>query len=77
MNKNIRQRLNDAIAGRPVEKPVYAVYDWFVMNRPHVDWESLFQLGLGRINHAKVIRHGHPNFEWLEETRQVPLVLRM
>ena len=37
MNKNIRERLNDATAGRPGGKPVYAVYDWFVEHRPHID----------------------------------------
>jgi len=62
MNKNIRERLNDATAGRPGGKPVYAVYDWFVEHRPHIDWQGLFGLGLGRINHATVIRHDHPNF---------------
>ncbi|NOY82233.1 MAG: hypothetical protein GXP31_14640 [Kiritimatiellaeota bacterium] len=62
----VRQRLEDALAGKPVEWPVYAVYDWFVHNRTHVDWEGLFELGLGRINHANVIRHEHPNFEIVE-----------
>jgi len=70
MSKSIRERLNDATAGRPLEQPVYAVYDWFVNNRPHVDWQGLFELGLGQINHANVIRHEHPNFELIEETRE-------
>ena len=70
MNKNIRERLNDATAGRPGGKPVYAVYDWFVEHRPHIDWQGLFGLGLGRINHATVIRHDHPNFELVEESSE-------
>jgi hypothetical protein len=49
----IRARLTDALAGRPVIQPVYAVYDWFVINRP-IDWPSLFNLGLGRIHHASL-----------------------
>jgi len=76
VNKSIRERLNDATAGRPVGQPVYAVYDWFVNNRPHVDWQRLFDLGLGQINHANVIRHEHPNFELIEETREENGVVR-
>jgi hypothetical protein len=68
--------LNDATAGRLVEQPVYAVYDWFVNNRPAVDWQSLFDLGLGQINHANVIRHEHPNFELIEETVEKDGVVR-
>jgi len=68
--KSNRQRLEKAIAGRPVESPVYAVYDWFVNNRPAVDWEYLCGLGLGRINHANLIRHEHPNFELKEMTSE-------
>lgn len=70
MRESIRQRVKDATEGRPVDAPVYAVYDWFVVNRPHVDWQRLFALGLGRINHANVLRHEHPNFELVEETRE-------
>ena len=47
----IRERLDKALAGEPVEHPVFLVYDWFVNNRP-VDWQSLFDQGLGIINHA-------------------------
>ena len=61
----IRQRFEAALAGEPVEWPVYAVYDWFVQNRP-IDWHSLFALGLGQINHANLIRHEHPGFELVE-----------
>lgn len=70
MTRSIRARFEDATAGRPVETPVYAVYDWFVNNRPHVDWERLFELGLGRINHANVVRHEHPNFVLVEQTTE-------
>ena len=58
-----------ALAGEEVEWPVYAVYDWFVQNRD-IDWQSLFGLGLGRINHAALIRHEHPSFELTEETSE-------
>jgi hypothetical protein len=76
MSQSIRQRLHDATLGLPVGKPVYAVYDWFVEHRPHIDWQGLFDLGLGRINHANVIRHEHPNFELIEETRETNGVIR-
>ena len=69
-NSTIRSRFEDALAGRPVTQPVYAVYDWFVNNRPAVDWERLFELGLGQINHANLIRHEHPNFEIVETTSE-------
>ncbi len=58
----IRRRFEAALAGEAVEWPIYAVYDWFVQNRP-IDWDSLFALGLGQINHANLIRHEHPGFE--------------
>ncbi|MFH1475899.1 MAG: hypothetical protein ABIH24_00180 [Verrucomicrobiota bacterium] len=61
-----RQRLNNALDGRPIGKPAFVVYDWFVNNRPAVDWATLFKLGLGQINHANLIRHEHPNFEIIE-----------
>jgi len=61
-----RQKLEAALDSQPVGKPVFAVYDWFVKNRPAVDWETLFKLGLGQINHANLIRHEHPNFEIIE-----------
>ncbi|MCD4823617.1 MAG: hypothetical protein K8S55_03350 [Phycisphaerae bacterium] len=69
-SKNIRKRFERALAGEVVEHPVYAVYDWFVKNRPAVDWESLFDLGLGQVNHANLIRHEHPNFELVETTSE-------
>ena len=62
----IRQRFESALAGEPVEHPVYAVYDWFANNRPAVDWEMLFEKGLGQINHANLVRHEHPNFKIVE-----------
>jgi len=68
--QNIRKRFEDALDGESVEHPVYAVYDWFVNNRPAVDWKSLFDLGLGQINHANLIRHEHPNFEFVETTSE-------
>ena len=69
MTQSIRARFEAALAGQPVQWPVYAVYDWFVQNRP-IDWERLFELGLGQINHANVIRHEHPGFEVIESTSE-------
>ncbi|MFA6270823.1 MAG: hypothetical protein WC657_06490 [Candidatus Paceibacterota bacterium] len=60
---NIRKRFECDLSGGNFERPVFAVYDWFVKNRPTVDWEMLFSLGLGQINHANLVRHEHPNFE--------------
>ncbi len=62
----IRDRFNSLLSGAPVEQPVYAVYDWFVKNRPQVDWPRLFGLGLGQINHANVVRHELPNVQVVE-----------
>lgn len=65
-----RQRFNKALEGHTVDQPVYAVYDWFVNNRPAVDWDYLFKLGLGQINHANLVRHAHPNFELKKTTSE-------
>ena len=64
--KNVRKEFEHALSGARIEQPVYAVYDWFVKNRPAVEWESLFRLGLGQINHANLVRHEHPNFKLVE-----------
>lgn len=63
----IRERLERTLAGAHIEEPVYAVYDWFVENRHAVDWERLMKLGLGRVNHANIIRYEHPGLEIREE----------
>lgn len=68
--QSIRARLEAALAGQLVEWPVYAVYDWFVENRP-IDWPGLFGLGLGEIRHADLIRSERPHVEILETTRAV------
>ena len=44
---NGRERLMAALAGEPINWPVYAVYDWFVEHRP-IDWQSLFDQGLAQ-----------------------------
>lgn len=62
----IRERLDAALAGETVVHPVYAVYDWFVMNRS-IDWQSLFDGGLGQIRHASLIDIEHPHLK-IEET---------
>lgn len=63
---SIRNRLNQALEGDPVTEPVYVVYDWFVINRK-IDWQSLFELGLGRINHASLVEIERPHLK-IEET---------
>jgi hypothetical protein len=63
---SIRDRLNRALNGDPVIKPVYVVYDWFVINRK-IDWQSMFDLGLGQVNHASLIEIERPNLK-IEET---------
>ena len=73
----IRHRFKLALTGEEIQKPVYAVYDWFVNNRPAVDWELLFEAGLGQINHANLVRHEHPNFELVEtKSEQVGKIRR-
>ena len=64
--QSVRKRFESALAGEIIKQPVYAVYDWFAQNRPAVDWESLFEQGLGQINHANLIRHEHPGFKIIE-----------
>ena len=66
---SIRNRLTGALAGDPVEWPVYAVYDWFVENRT-LDWQVLFDQGLGRLNHANLLRIEHPHLEVRVEERE-------
>ncbi len=74
---NVRKRFECALSGENFDRPVYAVYDWFVKNRPAVDWKMLFRLGLGQINHANLIRHEHPNFEIVKtESEQAGQVRR-
>jgi hypothetical protein len=63
---SIRDRLEKAAAGEQVQ-PVYAVYDWFVNNRT-LDWASLFEMGLGRIMHADIIRIEYPHLRIEEKT---------
>ena len=62
---SIRNRLNHALDGNTVTEPVYLVYDWFVINRK-IDWQSLFDLGLGQINHASLIEIERPHLKIVE-----------
>jgi hypothetical protein len=62
-NHNNRSRLNAALAGQPIDVPVYAAYDWFIENRLEVDWKELMRFGLARVNHANIIRYEHPNLD--------------
>lgn len=57
-----RELLVSHLNGDRVQHPVYAVYDWFVKNRP-IDWNSLFVAGLGQINHANLVKFTYPNAE--------------
>ncbi|MDD5597904.1 MAG: hypothetical protein PHV82_08165 [Victivallaceae bacterium] len=65
--KSIREKFAASFGAREISSPVYAVYDWFVKNRRHVAWEDFFARGLGQINHANLIRHETPHFEFQEE----------
>jgi hypothetical protein len=69
---SIRARLAAAARGEEVTEPVFAVYDWFVRNRPAVDWGGLFRLGLGQINHADVIVYDRPHVEIVETVTETP-----
>lgn len=66
--ESVRIRLTQALDGAIVINPVYAVYDWFVINRK-INWQSMFDLGLGRINHASLIDIERPNLRIEESTR--------
>ena len=68
--ESIRGRLQRALDGEVVERPVYVAYDWFVQNRP-IDWEQLFSLGLGQIAHADLVNVERPNVKIVESTREV------
>jgi hypothetical protein len=61
----VRQRLQAALAGDRMDVPVYAVYDWFVKNRP-IDWQCLFTQGLGVIGHASLLKAEYPNASIVE-----------
>jgi len=63
--KSIRNRLNHALDGNTVIEPVYLVYDSFVVNRK-IDWQSLFDLGLGRINHTSLVDIERPHLKITE-----------
>jgi len=71
----IRARMEAALAGQPVTRPVFAVYDWFVRNRP-IDWPHLFDLGLGQINHADLVRYRRPYVDIMETTSMLAGVPR-
>jgi len=62
---SVRGRFERAFAGEPVDWPVYAVYDWFVRNRP-ADWPWLFSRGLGQIAHVDLVRVERPHLEIVE-----------
>lgn len=66
---SIRSRFERAFAGEPVDRPVYAVYDWFVKNRP-VDWPWLFSRGLGQIAHVDLVRVERPHLEIVERQEE-------
>lgn len=66
--QSIRARLESALAGEPVQWPVYAAYDWFIENRP-LDWQAMFRLGLGQLAHAELVRVERPHVEIVQSTR--------
>jgi hypothetical protein len=61
----IRQSFEAALSGEIIAQPIYAVYDWFVRNRP-IDWPSLFDQGLGIIGHADLVAIERPNVQIIE-----------
>jgi hypothetical protein len=65
--QTIRKRLDDALAGHPVKNPVYVVYDLFY-DRWDLDWQMLWELGLGKINHANLLEYEFPHLE-IKETK--------
>ena len=64
---SVRERLLGALRGERVTHPAYVVYDAFLPN-PSVDWDWLFSLGLGQVNHAFVTGSARPNCEIVETT---------
>jgi len=62
---SVRGRFERAFSGEPVDRPVYAAYDWFVKNRA-ADWPWLFALGLGQIAHVDLVRVERPHLEIVE-----------
>jgi hypothetical protein len=62
---SVRDRLLGALRGDVVTHPAYVVYDAFLPN-PAVDWDWLFSLGLGQVNHAFVTASTRPNCEIVE-----------
>jgi hypothetical protein len=64
---SVRKRLLGALRGEVVTHPVYVVYDAFLPN-PFVEWDVLFSLGLGRVNHAFVTEKHLPNCEIIQRT---------
>jgi len=55
-----REIFRKSLAGEAVDRPVYAVYDWFVRNRK-LDWPALFGQGLGQIMHADIVECVRPS----------------
>ncbi len=66
---SVRERLEGALRGERVAHPAYVVYDAFLPN-PAVDWDFLFALGLGQVNHAFVTEASLPNCEIRETKRR-------
>ena len=67
---SIRGRLQRALDGEVIDRPVYLAYDWFVQNRP-IDWQSLFEQGLGQVAHADLVTVERPNVQIVETKREI------
>jgi hypothetical protein len=67
-----RARLEAALSGQLIRRPVYAVFDFFVEHRTYVDWPHLFELGLAQVSHATVTRHDLPHLQIIETCSETP-----
>ena len=74
--KDMHSNLVSVLNGAPIKQPTYAVYDWFVKNRPAVDWERLFRLGLRQVRHADLVKFNRPRLRITERSTATDQGLR-
>lgn len=66
MSFSVRDKLQRALAGKSVDGPVYVAYDSFIDNYKKIDWNKFLDLGLGRVNHARILECQMPNLDIIE-----------